>query len=729
MRILSVTLFAFVLAACASSTTGNPPAGAPDPGVSQSAGDASGAPADDQATGDDQAAGDDQASEADADQQPQDRNPHIAGDMEASSRVTDIELSPSPIVLTRGDTIRVEGHLTDADGNRVTGARWGIGAGGPVDIESIKDSIPDSYLFRGASPGSTEIYIVLPKPTEEGVEWTRIASFDVVVNDWPVARVDVDPPAFGTYAGSVFGLEARAITTHETEHATAKTLWSSSNPEIVSVTPDGIATFRTPGQAVLTASAEGLDGSLTVDVKPNPVRSVQLEADASGVRTGDVVHLTPNVSGSGSRTLDDVNISYSVSAIDGPADGAEVFGDATFVANSPGAYRVMVTAGGQSATVVVEAAPREARRVSQLVGRGAVAHVATSDLWVFQGRDGRDYAYTGTHAQGGGERMYAWDVTDASSPVLTDSVVVDARVVNDVKVNADASWAMITREGASSRRNGIIVLDLADPAHPTIIAELTDSLTAGIHNLWINGDVVYAVNDGTSAMHIIEMADPTNPRHIGRWEVRPGEENKSLHDVWAENGLAYLSYWDDGLIVLDVGDGIEGGTPREPKFVSQYQYRTYQPEEFGNTHTAYRYGDYVFTGDEIFGCGDCVNGPRGYIHVVDVSDIENPKQVARYEVPEAGTHNIWVEDGLLYIAYYQGGLRVVDVSGELRGDLYKQGREVAWFQPAGEEGEAVVPNAPLAWGPQPHKGNIFLSDMNSGLWVIQVEPPEQPLVP
>jgi hypothetical protein len=98
-------------------------------------------------------------------------------------------------------------------------------------------------------------------------------------------------------------------------------------------------------------------------------------------------------------------------------------------------------------------------------------------------------------------------------------------------------------------------------------------------------------------------------------------------------------------------------------------------------------------------------------------------------VPEAGAHNIWVEDGLLYIAYYQGGLRVVDVSGELRGDLYKQGREVAWFQSAGEEGEAVVPNAPLAWGPQPHKGNVFMSDMNSGLWVIQVEPPERPLVP
>ena len=33
--------------------------------------------------------------------------------------------------------------------------------------------------------------------------------------------------------------------------------------------------------------------------------------------------------------------------------------------------------------------------------------------------------------------------------------------------------------------------------------------------------------------------------------------------------------------------------------------------------------------------------------------------------------------------------------------------------------QAVVPNAPQAWGPQVYKGNVFVSDMNSGLWVIK----------
>ena len=88
---------------------------------------------------------------------------------------------------------------------------------------------------------------------------------------------------------------------------------------------------------------------------------------------------------------------------------------------------------------------------------------------------------------------------------------------------------------------------------------------------------------------------------------------------------------------------------------------------------------------------------------------------------------MWVEDDKLYVAYYQGGLRIVDVSGELSGDLYRQGREIGWFMTGSRDG--FRPNAAMAWGSQPYKGNIFVSDMNSGLWVVKVEEPERALVP
>ena len=87
-------------------------------------------------------------------------------------------------------------------------------------------------------------------------------------------------------------------------------------------------------------------------------------------------------------------------------------------------------------------------------------------------------------------------------------------------------------------------------------------------------------------------------------------------------------------------------------------------------------------------------------------------------MPEAGTHNLWVEGDLCYAAFYNGGLRIIDIEGELMGDLYRQGREIAWFIPTDNEG--FIPNASMVWGPQPYKGNIFFSDWNTGLWCVKL---------
>ena len=284
-----------------------------------------------------------------------------------------------------------------------------------------------------------------------------------------------------------------------------------------------------------------------------------------------------------------------------------------------------------------------------------------------------------------------------------------------MKIHENNRVAIVTREGASDRRNGMVLLDLADPAHPSILSEYKETVTGGVHNVWILGDedLVYACHNGTSDMHIIDISDPASPVEIGRWGL--DKEGKTLHDVIVQDGYAYLSYWNDGVVTLDVGAGTHGGTSREPTFVSQFKY------PIGNTHVAWRHGRYLFLGDEIFPPGWDAERPieaRGYIHVVDFADIENPVEVAKYEVPEAGAHNVWVDDDKLYIGYYQAGLRVVDISGELRGDLYRQGREIASFVPV--DADMVVPNWPMTWGAQVFKGRIFSSDLNSGIWVTEL---------
>jgi hypothetical protein len=290
-----------------------------------------------------------------------------------------------------------------------------------------------------------------------------------------------------------------------------------------------------------------------------------------------------------------------------------------------------------------------------------------------------------------------------------------------VNLNQSRRLGVLTREGASSRKNGIVLFDASDPAHPKILSEYTETVTSGVHNAFFDGDYIYATNDGTRALHIISAKDPLHPVEVARWEVRPGRSNKLLHDVIVQDGLAYLSYWDDGLVILDVGNGVKGGSPENPIFVNQIAY----PE--GHTHTAWRWKNYVFTGDEIFG-GPPVTPegsvPGGFVHVIDVTDLERPIEVAKYEVPGAGAHNIWMDEEreILFVSYYNAGVRALDVSGRLMGDLRQQGRELAYFL-TGEPDptKAAKPNAPMNWGPQLHKSHLFSTDMNSGLWVLRYD--------
>ncbi len=124
---------------------------------------------------------------------------------------------------------------------------------------------------------------------------------------------------------------------------------------------------------------------------------------------------------------------------------------------------------------------------------------------------------------------------------------------------------------------------------------------------------------------------------------------------------------------------------------------------------------YVFVGEEDF-------STPGVMHVIDVSDLRRPVEVATFQVSGETPHNFWLDEaaGVLYAAWYTRGVRAIDVSGELLGALDRQGREIAFSQYAGV-GSCAAPSgtATCTWAPQLHGGLIYLSDMNSGLWVLR----------
>ncbi len=594
------------------------------------------------------------------------------------------------------------------------------------NLQGKQGVLVGSDRLAATKPGKTDLRAFVVKPAPPGTRGQLVsATASLVVKDLPVTTVELQPAEGTLYVGTTLGFGARALVKDGRESEDAELAWSTDRPRIATVDRLGNVTAVAPGISVLTVKSGNVGAKHTLRVLPSPVAQLRISGGADKARTGDVLHFKVEALNAAGRPVAGVVPLWSVSGVQTGDDlGARVWPDGGFVAEKPGIYTVVATVGPRSVRVAVKAEAREVGRPVRLVGRGLQTDHSTSEVHVWTGSDGRDYAYLGTHAAGirpnvTGNVLFVYDVTDAANPTLTDSVMVNARVINDVLVNEAGTVGVLTREGAADRKNGLVVLDVSTPAHPRILSEFTDSLTSGIHNTWFYRNVVYVTNDGTGAINIIDISDPAAPKMAGRWETGD-PNNRYVHDVWVHDGIMYLSYWDDGVQILDVGGLNRGGSAEKPVFVSKFVY------PIGNTHNVWRDRNYLFIGDEIFGCPQCINGPRGYVHVVDLSDIDHPVEVGKYEVPEAGAHNMWAEDGKLYIAYYNGGLRIVDIRGELRGDLYRQGRQIGYFHTANDKG--YVPNEPMAWGPQPFKGNIFVSDMNSGLWVVKLDE-KGPLIP
>ena len=632
-----------------------------------------------------------------------------------ASTIARAEVRPAEAAVLVGDTLRLRAVAYDSTGREIPAKISWFASGG-----FFEGSVDSTGLVTGGATGTVAVTAIV-RPEGGGRSTTAFGR--VTVLPQPAVRLVVSPSATRLYVGQSLALSAEAYAAND-DRRYDEVRWTSDRPSVVAVTADGRITGRAAGRATLSVMAGRAAWRQAITVVPNPVTQVSLVPAQAEARTGDVVTLRFTAQAAGGHTLSDARPEWSLS----PGGGTVTDGE--FVAEEPGTYRVFASFAGRTAEAVITARPRDVRRPTTLVGRLPLKFAA-AEFWLHP--DGK-HGYITTI----GDRAYAIDLSDPSKPVITDSVVVDARTINDLMTTEDGKFGVLTREGASNRKNGIVILSFEDPAHPRQIAEFTETVTGGVHSTYIYKGYVFLTDDATGSMRVIDIRDPYKPRQVARWETPRSPAGRMLHDIDVRDGLAYLSYWNDGLVVLDVGNGIKGGSPEDPRLVSQLKYdlnALYRDVEavggpgfIRGTHTAWRAGKYVFVGDEVFSAkprptegGGVIGLGRAYgrLHVVDVSDLANPRIVAHYEPKDGGTHNVWVAGDTLYLGDYQGGLRVLDISGELRGDLLRQGREIAHVVTGDKQGN--LPNAANAWGAIYRDGYIYVPDINSGLWIVKVD--------
>lgn len=201
----------------------------------------------------------------------------------------------------------------------------------------------------------------------------------------------------------------------------------------------------------------------------------------------------------------------------------------------------------------------------------------------------------------------------------------------------------------------------------------------------------------------------------------PIPPNYGIHDTFIRDGIAFVCAWNSGVYVYDVGNGIKGGTPAAPVLISNVVTATDGVSGGTQDHNSWWFWNpvrqekkYLFVGQEGPAVGGIGAGSSGDIHVVDVSTLSSPVEVATFHIANAGTHNFWMDEAhqILYAAYYNGGVVSIDVSGTLSGDI--SSRLISEVRPGGSGNT-------YTWGVQLANGSLYASDMLSGFWQLSTD--------
>lgn len=404
----------------------------------------------------------------------------------------------------------------------------------------------------------------------------------------------------------------------------------------------------------------------------------------------------------------------------------------------------------------------------EVVGRASVEgtrEIAVAENYVYIAATGVREADEGRE-RFGGLAVVDWGEPDA--PETVDRVELPADEfptpeTQDVAIDDDI--AGLANDSSFPYPGGIVFFDVSDPTDVGRLSVYNPN--AAIHNHVIDGDYAYLVINeptwidsderpavdqvqplGETGIEIVDISDPARPARASQWKLKDALPEYARagvnysHDLFVQDDLAYVAYWDAGVIVLDVSD------PTDPELRSQFGAAPEadepippldvdaDPDEFIEAFPRERYyslpgnvhyvepspdGDYLYAGAETF------LGEPGGIDVWDVTDLDDPKDVAHIDAPPGGeeidpgaeldpedrevllrlhtVHNFDVLEERLHSAWYGGGVRVHDVSDPA------SPAEVASFQ----DEDATF------WSAFSADEGTIASDIDRGVVVLQAE--------
>ncbi len=301
-----------------------------------------------------------------------------------------------------------------------------------------------------------------------------------------------------------------------------------------------------------------------------------------------------------------------------------------------------------------------------------------AEIWGYVDNTGKEYALIGfglfTDPPQAG--VYIVDVSDPRNPVQAAKVTDAAGF--DVKVWRNFMYSV---NGRGSGLGGIV--DISDPRHPQLVGSFPSSHTIFIAD---NG-YLYSEFPGLRIFNL--NPDPTNPALV--WS----DSTTGGHAAAVVGNRLYDFHGSAATHIYDVSN------PSQPRLLGSID-----PPFIRYHHSGWPSENGRF----LFICDEGASHPDDDITVWDISDVANPEFVGGYKDSTAIVHNLIIVGNYAYVAYYNSGFRVFDVSDPRKFKLVDE------FDTNADSGEFF--NGAYGAYPFTPSDNIYVSDMGNGLHVF-----------
>lgn len=256
------------------------------------------------------------------------------------------------------------------------------------------------------------------------------------------------------------------------------------------------------------------------------------------------------------------------------------------------------------------------------------SHLVQVGYLQFDGGPAWAIAISGNYAYiAGGGIVYVVDISNPTNPIKVGSYPWGCPVAA-MDIEITGSYAYII--GA----HGLTIVDISNPQNLVVVSR---PLEEDLSSITISGSYAYIVGgyDGNE-LWILDVTDKAHPILKGHYYPLPHNPGVT-GEIKVYRSYAYITYWEDGLLVVDVSD------PSNPQKVNSYD-----TPDIGRGVRISGYYGYLA---EMFG-----------LRIIDVSNPLYPNELGFCNIP-LEISGIEISNSYAYlIGGYYGGLRIIDIS-------------------------------------------------------------------